>query len=74
MNILQYIGKLLFSAGIATGISTTLSVIILLILGWVVNLFHLNYRGQTYWVLNLCLFIFWISWILSFTYYMVLLK
>jgi len=74
MNILFFIGRLLSSIGLATGVSITLAVFSLILLSSIVNLFRLNYRGQTYWVLNLCLFIFWISWILSFTYYMVLLK
>jgi hypothetical protein len=74
MNILFFIGRVLSSIGLATGVSITLAVFSLILLGSIVNLFRLNYLGQTYWVLNLCLFIFWISWILSFTYYMVLLK
>jgi len=74
MNILIFLGRLLFSMGMATGISITLAVLCLILLAWIVDLFRLNYYNHTYWVLNICLFIFWISWILSFTYYMIGLK
>lgn len=74
MNILYYIGRLLFSAGMSTAVSITIAVISLIILSLVVDLLRLNYKGNTYWVLKVCCINFCISWIISFYYYAMVLK
>lgn len=72
--MIQFILRLLFSVSIATAISICCAVFSLIILSWVVDLLRLNYKGNTYWVLKVCFVNFWISWIISFYYYTMVLK
>ena len=66
MNLL----KILFNLGVSLGLALTCTIVSLMILSWIVDLFRLNYKGNTYWVLNVCFVIFWICSIISFGYLM----
>lgn len=69
INIFKFLGHLLFILGMATGIAVTIGVVSLILLSWIVDLLRLNYKGNTYWALNVCLCNFVVSWIVSFGYY-----
>lgn len=69
MMILTMMWKVLCGIGIATVCSATISIFSLILLSWIVDIFRLNYRGNPMWILNLCMIILILSWILLFTYF-----
>jgi hypothetical protein len=66
MNIILIIAKGLLSAGLACLVAIMSSVMITVILAKIVDILELNYKGDTYWVLNISLVALIVGWIISF--------
>ena len=58
--------KLILAAVIASMLCLSAGVLTLIILGYIVNLFKLNYNQDAYWVFTVSFYIMIVSWILSF--------
>jgi hypothetical protein len=58
---------MIYNLSLSFGLAITCTVISLILLSWIVDLFRLNYRGSTYWAFNVCFVVFWLSFMLSFT-------
>jgi hypothetical protein len=67
---MNYLFKLALALIGATSFSTTIAVIVIFILGWVVNAFKLNYGRDAYWVFNIAFGALIFSWIIIFAYLM----
>ncbi len=74
INILYFIARCLLSAGLSCITSIACSLTILALLASLVDAFRLNYKGDTYWALNVALIGMVISWIFSFISFMSIIK
>jgi len=66
MNIILLIAKGLLSAGLSCLVAVMSSIMTTIILAKIVDILDLNYKGDTYWVLNISLVTLVVSWIISF--------
>jgi hypothetical protein len=66
MNTLLLIAKGLLSAGLACLVAVMSSIMTTIILAKIVDILDLNYKGDTYWVLNISLVTLVVGWIISF--------
>lgn len=74
MNVVEFIGRLCLSFGIASILSLIVSAIVLGICWLVVYLFRLNYGTDAYWAINASLVALYISWIVGFAYFIRVIK
>lgn len=65
-------GKAFVALALSGMVGLVVALLVLSVLAVIVNLFDLNYRGNSYWVLNVALVFWLVSWILSFGYFMTL--
>lgn len=67
---MNYLFKLALALIGATSFSITIAAIVMFILGWLVNIFKLNYGRDAYWVFNIAFGALILSWIIIFAYLM----
>lgn len=68
MNLLTFCGKMLLCLGMSLVISLLVGIFFLSVMLVFVNLLQLNYHGNSYWVLNLSVFVWFFSWFLTYSY------
>jgi hypothetical protein len=68
MNFLLLIARYCFVAAVSCLIAIFSSVIITIILAKIVDILELNYKSNTYWVLNISLATLVLVWITTFIY------
>lgn len=73
MNPLS-IARFLLSIGLSCVISIACSMGITALLFIMVHTFEINYKGDNYWVFNVSLVSLIVSWIVSFGYFMSVIK
>lgn len=66
--------KILLGLVRSTAISLCVAILILLVLKAIVYTFELNYGRDVYWVFTVINILFAISWIVSFGYFMTVIK
>jgi hypothetical protein len=71
---MEFLIKLLLGLIGATSISLCVAIAVLLILKAIVYTFELNYGRDAYWVFTVTNTLFAISWIVSFGYFMSVIK
>lgn len=74
MNIVEFIGRLCLSFGIASILSLVVSAVVLGVCWLAVYLFKLNYGADAYWAINVSLVSLFISWIIGFAYFIRIIK
>ena len=63
--------KIIYAFGLSIAYSTVIAVLVTILLAFIVWVFGLNYsRANNYWAINAGIASWFVSWILSFTYYM----
>jgi hypothetical protein len=72
--MLEFIGKLMLSIALACVISILLSMFILMLLGNIGNTLGWNHNRDMYWIFNVSIVTLVFSWILSFGYFMSVIK
>jgi hypothetical protein len=68
IEFVQFFGKAFVALALAGLVGLIVALLVLSVLLVIVNLFQLNYRGNSYWVLNVSLVFWLVSWVLSFGY------
>lgn len=61
--------KMIYASACATVCSILTSAVVLFLLSWIVNVFKLNYGRDAYWVFSVAFFVFLISWIVAFGFF-----
>jgi hypothetical protein len=63
--------KIIYAFGLSIAYSTVIAVLVTILLAFIVWVFGLNYsRANNYWAINAGIASWFVSWILSFAYYM----
>lgn len=63
--------KIIYAFGLSIAYSTAIALLITMFLSFIVWIFGLNYsRPNNYWALNAGIAAWFVSWMLSFAYYM----
>lgn len=74
MNVVEFIGRLCLSFGIASILSLIVSAAVLGACWLVVYLFRLNYGADAYWAVSVSLVSLYVSWIVGFAYLIRIIK
>jgi|688.fasta_scaffold436479_3 hypothetical protein len=74
MNTLLFIGKCCLSGGLACAVSIAFSVTILCMMVSVTDFLGLNYAGHNYLAIHTSMVSLVVSWIISFTCFMSILR
>jgi len=72
--MLNLIIRMFLSFGAATIVSALIVVLLFFILKSIVYVFSLNYGRDTYWVLTICKYALYFSWIVSLAYFLTVFK
>lgn len=74
MNMLEFIGRLSLSLAASCFISLILSMGVTALLFTLAHAFAWNYKGDIYWIFNVSMVTLVLSWIISFGYFMSMIK
>lgn len=74
MNILNFIGKLLLSMALSCVLSILLSMFVTMLLGNIGLALGWNHNRDMYWIFNVSIVTLVLSWVISFGYFMSVIK
>jgi hypothetical protein len=72
--MLEFIGRLSLSIALSCVVSLVLSMGITFLLFTIAHAFEWNYKGDIYWIFNVSIVTLILSWIVSFGYFMSVIK
>jgi hypothetical protein len=73
-EMLEFIGRLSLSIALSCVVSLALSMGVTFLLFTIAHAFEWNYKGDIYWIFNVSIVTLVLSWIVSFGYFMSVIK